>query len=126
GGGCGGGGGGGGYGGGNQGGGGYGGGDQGGYGGGGGDRGGYGGGGGQGGDRDDRAPLETKQARMKFYNLERGFGFAMPDDGGADIYVPARIVERAGMMELQPDQPVEIDCRPGPRGPMAARIRNGG
>ena len=110
--------------------GGYGGGDRGGYG--GGDRGGYGGGGGgyggdrsgYGGGRDDRPPLETKQARMKFYNLERGFGFAMPDDGGPDIYVPARVVERAGMAELQPDQPVEIDVRPGPRGPMAARIRN--
>ena len=104
--------------------------DRGGYGGGGyggGDRGGYGGGGGggYGGGREERAPLETKQARMKFYNIERGFGFAMPDDGGADIYVPARVVERAGLAELQPDQPVEIDVRPGPRGPMAARIRNG-
>ncbi len=110
--------------------------DRGGYGGGGGgygDRGGHGGGygggggygdrGGFGGGREERAPLETKQARMKFYNLERGFGFAMPDDGGPDIYVPARVVERAGLMDLQPDQPVEIDVRPGPRGPMAARIR---
>jgi|GEM_PF-160181 len=129
--------------------GGYGGGDRGGYGGGGGDRGGYGGGGGgygggdrggyggggggygggdrggYGGGREERAPLETKQARMKFYNMERGFGFAMPEDGGPDIYVPARVVERAGLVELQPDQPVEIDVRPGPRGPMAARIRNG-
>jgi len=105
-----------------------GGGDRGGYGG-GGDRGGYGGGprggggGYGGGSRDDRPPLETKQARMKFYNLARGFGFAMPEDGGPDIYVPARVVERAGLMELQPDQSVEIDVRPGPRGPMAARIR---
>ncbi|MEL0323644.1 MAG: cold shock domain-containing protein [Rhodospirillales bacterium] len=97
--------------------GGYGGGDRGGYG--GGDRGGYGGG-----DRDDRAPLETRQATVKFYNAERGFGFASPSDGGEDIYVPARVVERAGMGELQPEQSVEIDVRPGPRGPMAARIRH--
>ena len=86
---------------------------------GGGDRGGYGGG-----DRDDRAPLETRQATVKFYNAERGFGFASPSDGGEDIYVPARVVERAGMGELQPEQSVEIDVRPGPRGPMAARIRH--
>ena len=91
--------------------------DRGGYG--GGDRGGYGGG-----DRDDRAPLETRQATVKFYNAERGFGFASPSDGGEDIYVPARVVERAGMGELQPEQSVEIDVRPGPRGPMAARIRH--
>ena len=97
--------------------GGYGGGGRGGYG--GGDRGGYGGG-----DRDDRAPLETRQATVKFYNAERGFGFASPSDGGEDIYVPARVVERAGMGELQPEQSVEIDVRPGPRGPMAARIRH--
>jgi CspA family cold shock protein len=105
--------------------GGYGGGDRGGYG--GGDRGGYGGGdrgGYGGGDRDDRAPLETRQATVKFYNAERGFGFASPSDGGEDIYVPARVVERAGMGELQPEQSVEIDVRPGPRGPMAARIRH--
>lgn len=96
--------------------------DRGGYGGGGygggGDRGGYGGGG-----RDDRAPLETKTARMKFFNYERGFGFALPDDGGPDIYVPGRAMENAGINDLQPDQPVEIDVRPGPRGPMAARMR---
>ena len=125
--------------------GGYGGGDRGGYGGGGGgqDRGGYGGGGagyeqdrggygggdrggyagGGGGNRDDRAPLETKVARMKFFNYERGFGFALPDDGGPDIYVPGRAMENAGISDLQPDQPVEIDVRPGPRGPMAARMR---
>ena len=93
----------------------------------GGDRGGYGGGGRGGyggGDRDDRAPLETRQATVKFYNAERGFGFASPSDGGEDIYVPARVVERAGMGELQPEQSVEIDVRPGPRGPMAARIRH--
>ncbi len=110
--------------------GGYGGGDRGGYGGGGyggGDRGGFGGGdrgGYGGGDRDDRAPLETRQATVKYYNAERGFGFASPSDGGEDIYVPARVVERAGMGELQPEQSVEIDVRPGPRGPMAARIRH--
>jgi CspA family cold shock protein len=106
--------------------------DRGGYGGGGGygdDRGGYGGGGdrggyaGGGGNRDDRAPLETKVARMKFFNYERGFGFALPDDGGPDIYVPGRAMENAGISDLQPDQPVEIDVRPGPRGPMAARMR---
>lgn len=119
--------------------GGYGGGDRGGYGGGGQDRGGYGGGyeqdrsgyggGGDrggyggGGSRDDRAPLETKVARMKFFNYERGFGFALADDGGPDIYVPGRAMENAGISDLQPDQPVEIDVRPGPRGPMAARMR---
>ena len=96
--------------------------DRGGYGGGGGDRGGYAGGGG-GGNRDDRAPLETKVAQMKFFNYERGFGFALPDDGGPDIYVPGRAMENAGISDLQPDQPVEIDVRPGPRGPMAARMR---
>ena len=98
--------------------------DRGGYaggGGGGGDRGGYAGGGG--GNRDDRAPLETKVARMKFFNYERGFGFALPDDGGPDIYVPGRAMENAGISDLQPEQPVEIDVRPGPRGPMAARMR---
>lgn len=117
-----------------------GGGDRGGYGGGGQDRGGYGGGGyeqdrsgyggggdrggyGGGGNRDDRAPLETKVARMKFFNYERGFGFALADDGGPDIYVPGRAMENAGISDLQPDQPVEIDVRPGPRGPMAARMR---
>lgn len=60
---------------------------------------------------------------MKFFNYERGFGFALADDGGPDIYVPGRAMENAGISDLQPDQPVEIDVRPGPRGPMAARMR---
>ena len=38
--------------------------------------------------------------RVKFFNTDRGFGFILPDDGGADVFLHVRDVETAGMKML--------------------------
>jgi cold shock protein len=37
---------------------------------------------------------------VKFFNLAKGFGFIVPEDGGKDIFVHKTAVERAGMSDL--------------------------
>ena len=37
---------------------------------------------------------------VKWFNGQKGFGFIQPDDGGQDVFVHIRAVERAGMSNL--------------------------
>ena len=46
---------------------------------------------------------------VKFYNDQKGFGFIAPEDGGADVFVHATALERAGMHGLSEGQKVSFD-----------------
>ena len=43
---------------------------------------------------------------VKFFNMQKGFGFIAPDDGGNDAFVHISAVERAGMSDLREGQKV--------------------
>jgi len=46
---------------------------------------------------------------VKFFNVQKGFGFIQPDDGGKDVFVHASALERAGMPNLVEGQKVSFD-----------------
>jgi CspA family cold shock protein len=46
---------------------------------------------------------------VKFYNVQKGFGFIQPDDGGKDVFVHATALERAGLPPLREGQKVMFD-----------------
>lgn len=50
-----------------------------------------------------------KNGTVKFYNTQKGFGFIQPDDGGADVFVHATALERAGLRGLNEGQKVMFD-----------------
>ena len=46
---------------------------------------------------------------VKFFNMQKGFGFISPDDGGADAFVHISAVERSGLSGLQDGQKVSYE-----------------
>ncbi|MBL4785941.1 MAG: cold-shock protein [Cohaesibacteraceae bacterium] len=50
-----------------------------------------------------------KIGTVKFYNVQKGYGFIAPEDGAADVFVHATALERAGMTELAEGQKVSFD-----------------
>jgi cold shock protein len=63
------------------------------------------------------------RATIKFYNPEKGFGFARPDDHGQDIFVHVRQVIGGGIL-MEGDR-IEYDIGSNPRNgkPQAVHIR---
>jgi CspA family cold shock protein len=41
---------------------------------------------------------------VKWFNLQKGFGFIAPDDGGKDAFVHISAMERAGISDLREGQ----------------------
>lgn len=46
---------------------------------------------------------------VKWFNTQKGFGFIQPDEGGADVFVHASAVERAGIGSLREGQKLSFE-----------------
>ena len=46
---------------------------------------------------------------VKFFNMQKGFGFIQPTDGSKDVFVHISAVQRAGMQTLVEGQKVSFD-----------------
>ena len=65
------------------------------------------------------SPMAT--GTVKWFNIQKGFGFIQPDNGGADAFVHISAVERAGMSMLSEGQKLEFELAADRRiGVMAA------
>lgn len=60
---------------------------------------------------------------VKFFNNEKGYGFIVPDDGGADVFVHYSNIEGAGFRTLTEGQKVEFEIGPGRKGDEARNVR---
>jgi len=59
---------------------------------------------------------------VKFFNEQKGFGFVVPETGGADVYVHASALRRSGVPTLMPEQKVRFSTRQGMKGVEVDRI----
>ncbi|WP_305058227.1 cold-shock protein [Actinomycetospora soli] len=62
------------------------------------------------------------QGTVRWFDVERGFGFLAPDDGSPDVFVHASEVVGDGTV-LREGQAVEFESGENERGPQALRVR---
>ncbi|MBC3364084.1 cold-shock protein [Pseudomonas sp. SWRI154] len=60
---------------------------------------------------------------VKWFNVEKAFGFITPDEGEQDLLALYSDIQSAGYKALQENQRVEFDVTQGPKGPQAVNIR---
>ena len=52
---------------------------------------------------------------VKWFNMQKGFGFIAPDEGGADVFVHVSAVKRSGLTGLKEGQAVSFEIENDPR-----------
>ena len=52
---------------------------------------------------------------VKWFNLQKGFGFIAPDGGGKDAFVHISAVERAGLGDLREGQKLTYEIISDPK-----------
>ena len=51
------------------------------------------------------------EGTVKWFNVQKGFGFIQPTDGSKDVFVHISAVERAGMGNLQEGQKLSFEMQ---------------
>ena len=67
-------------------------------------------------------PGPAVEGRVKFFSADKGFGFIAVDDGGKDVFVHIRALEKSGLRSLEPDQRVRLTITQGQKGPQAETV----
>jgi CspA family cold shock protein len=67
-------------------------------------------------------PSQTLEGAVKWFGLEKGYGFISPDGGGKDIFIHISALRRSQLNTLEPGQRVRIDVVEGRKGFEAERI----
>lgn len=59
--------------------------------------------------------MTTTTGTVKWFNIQKGFGFIEPENGGADVFVHMSAVEKAGMQTLREGQKITFDLQHDPK-----------
>lgn len=72
--------------------------------------------------RAERGPAQTMEGTVKFFSAEKGFGFVQTDEGGKDVFVHIKALERSGIKALETGQRVRVTTTLGQKGPQADTV----
>ena len=70
----------------------------------------------------DRGPAQTYEGVVKFFSADKGFGFVAVDEGGKDVFVHIKALERSGLKALETGQRVRVVTTQGQKGPQADSV----
>ena len=66
--------------------------------------------------------VHPSRAIVKWYNLDKGFGFVELADGSGDAFLHVSVVELNGGSSVLPGATLEVRAGPGPKGPQVTEI----
>jgi CspA family cold shock protein len=61
---------------------------------------------------------------VKFFNMQKGYGFIQPTDGSKDVFVHISAVQRSGMQSLVEGQKVSFEVVTERGKPAAANLQS--
>jgi CspA family cold shock protein len=65
---------------------------------------------------------ERKVGTVKWFNGEKGYGFATPDDGSKDVFVHHTAIQAEGFRNLFEGDRIEFSVEQGEKGPKATNV----
>ncbi len=65
---------------------------------------------------------ERQIGTVKWFNNEKGYGFATPDDGSKDVFVHYSAIQTEGYRSLNEGDRIEFGIEMGDKGPKAVEV----
>lgn len=81
----------------------------------------------RGGFREERAapsgPVIEISGTVKWYKPEKGFGFAVPEDGSKDVFIHRSVLGRVGLDSIEPGRRIAMQVQSSSKGREAVEIQ---
>ena len=74
--------------------------------------------------REDLPPGRRVEAKVKWFNASKGFGFVTLADGSQDAFLPIAILRRAGYEDVSEGASVVCEVTAGAKGPLVTIVLN--
>jgi cold shock protein len=74
--------------------------------------------------REDMPPGRRVEAKVKWFNASKGFGFVTLSDGTQDAFLPMAILRRAGYEDIREGASITCEISAGAKGPLVTTVLN--
>jgi cold shock protein len=74
--------------------------------------------------REDTPPGHRAEAKVKWFNASKGFGFVTLADGSQDAFLPMAVLRRAGYEDVREGASITCEISAGAKGPLVTNILN--
>src|SRR5207249_9318487 len=74
--------------------------------------------------REDMPPGRRVEAKVKWFNASKGFGFVTLSDGSQDAFLPMAILRRAGYEDVREGASITCEVSDGAKGPLVTNVLN--
>src|SRR5277367_808058 len=73
---------------------------------------------------EDAPPVRRIEAKVKWFNATKGFGFITMADGSPDAFLPMAVLRRAGYEDVREGATIACEVGAGAKGPLVLSVLN--